>query len=94
MKTNIINTPNMSKAKVRNNEATFFMSGATQDNKEITNLLNNKKYYIHTYGCQANVRDEETGKTHYRYMRHPLTWDNGGIPLELPVLGTRSSSRR
>ena len=60
MKTNIINTPNMNKAKVRNSEATFFMSGATQDNKEIASLLANKKYYIHTYGCQANVRDEET----------------------------------
>lgn len=60
MKTNVINTPNMNKAKVRNKEATFFMSGATQHNAEILNLLNGKKYYIHTYGCQANVRDEET----------------------------------
>lgn len=60
MKTNVINTPNMNKAKVRNKEATFFMSGETQHNQEILNLLNGKKYYIHTYGCQANVRDEET----------------------------------
>ena len=60
MKTNVINTPNMNKAKVRNTEATFFMSGTTQHNKEILDLLANKKYYIHTYGCQANVRDEET----------------------------------
>jgi len=60
MKTNVINTPNMNKAKVRTNEATFFMSGATQNNEEIAKLLNNKNYYIHTYGCQANVRDEET----------------------------------
>ena len=60
MKTNVINTPNMNKAKVRNTDATFFMSGATQHNQEIVDLLNGKKYYIHTYGCQANVRDEET----------------------------------
>ena len=60
MKTNVINTPNMNKAKVRNKEATFFMSGATQHNAEILDLLKDKKYYIHTYGCQANVRDEET----------------------------------
>ena len=60
MKTNVINTPNMNKAKVRNKDATFFMSGTTQHNQEILDLLNGKKYYIHTYGCQANVRDEET----------------------------------
>ena len=60
MKTNVINTPNMNKAKVRNKDATFFMSGATQHNAEILELLKEKKYYIHTYGCQANVRDEET----------------------------------
>ena len=60
MKTKIINSPDLIKAKVRNKDATFFMSGATQNNKEIETLLSGKKYYIHTYGCQANVRDEET----------------------------------
>ena len=60
MKTKIINSPDLIKAKLRNKEATFFMSGASQNSKEIESLLNEKKYYIHTYGCQANVRDEET----------------------------------
>nr|MCR4880290.1 tRNA (N6-isopentenyl adenosine(37)-C2)-methylthiotransferase MiaB [Bacilli bacterium] len=60
MKTNVINTPDLKKAQVRKKEATFFMSGATQHTKEELDLLNNKRYYIHTYGCQANVRDEET----------------------------------
>ena len=39
MKTIVKNTPNMSKAQVRNSEATFFMSGATQHNQEILDLL-------------------------------------------------------
>ena len=60
MKTKVINTPNMKEAQIRNKEATFFMSGATQHNSEILDLLKDKHYYIHTYGCQANVRDEET----------------------------------
>ena len=27
---------------------------------ELEKLVKGEKYYIHTYGCQANVRDEET----------------------------------
>lgn len=62
MKTEFKNTPNLLNAKKRTSDATFFMSGETQHTKEQLELLKNKKYYIHTYGCQANVRDEETMK--------------------------------
>ena len=62
MKTKIINTPDMVKARKRQKEVTLYMSGATQHTSETLTLLRDKKYYIHTYGCQANVRDEETMK--------------------------------
>ena len=62
MKTNIKNSPDLIKAKKRTSDATFFMSGAVQHTRDTLELLKGKKYYIHTYGCQANVRDEETMK--------------------------------
>ena len=62
MKTKIKNIPNMVEARKRNSTPTFFMNGSTQHTKEALQYLKDKKYYIHTYGCQANIRDEETMK--------------------------------
>ena len=60
MKTRIINSPDMIKARDRSKTPTSFLLGHTQHLAEIKKIAENKKYYIHTYGCQANVRDEET----------------------------------
>ena len=60
MKTKIINTPNMLKAASRKKEATVFAPASFDKKEELEKLVKGEKYYIHTYGCQANVRDEET----------------------------------
>ena len=60
MKTKIINEPNLKQAAVRDTNATIFVRPNVQDNSDILRLFSNKKYFIKTYGCQANVRDEET----------------------------------
>ena len=60
MKTKIINAPDMLKAASRKRQATVFMPASFDKKDELEALLKNEKYYIHTYGCQANVRDEET----------------------------------
>ena len=60
MKTKIINTPNMLKAASRKKEATVFAPASFDKKEELEHIVKGEKYYIHTYGCQANVRDEET----------------------------------
>ena len=60
MKTKIINTPNMLKAASRRREPTVFMPASFDKKDDLEKLVKGQKYYIHTYGCQANVRDEET----------------------------------
>lgn len=60
MKTKIIHTPDMLKAASRKKEATVFMPASFDKKDELSALIKDEKYYIHTYGCQANVRDEET----------------------------------
>lgn len=60
MKTKIINTPDMIKAANRRKAPTNFIVASFDKKDALAALLNNDKYYIHTYGCQANVRDEET----------------------------------
>ena len=60
MKTKIIHTPDMLKAASRKKEATVFMPASFDKKDELSVLIKNEKYYIHTYGCQANIRDEET----------------------------------
>ena len=59
MKTEIINTPDMKKAANRKKEATVFETVNNIHVHDLSLLAVNKKYYIHTYGCQANIRDEE-----------------------------------
>ena len=60
MKTKIINTPDMLKAASRKRMPTVFMPATFDKKDELEKLVKGEKYYIHTYGCQANVRDEET----------------------------------
>ena len=60
MKTKIINTPDMLKAASRKRMPTVFMPATFDKKDELEKLVQGGKYYIHTYGCQANVRDEET----------------------------------
>ena len=60
MKTRIIAKPDLKKAAHRGKESTTFHRVNLSSNTEIVNALKNKKYFIKTYGCQANVRDEET----------------------------------
>ena len=50
----------MLKAASRKKEATVFMPASFDKKDELSALIKDEKYYIHTYGCQANVRDEET----------------------------------
>ena len=60
MKTKIINTPDLLKAASRKKEVTNFCVAKSEKFDDLKKLAQNKKYYIKTYGCQANVRDEET----------------------------------
>ena len=60
MKTKIINSPDMLKAVNRKPEKTKFLDLSFDLINDLKKLVENKKFYIKTYGCQANVRDEET----------------------------------
>ena len=60
MKTKVINYPDLVAARDRHPSETSFSHASVNHLQEIEKLAQGKKYYIHTYGCQANVRDEET----------------------------------
>lgn len=60
MKTKIINTPDLLKAASRRKETTNFVIANSIHEDDLRELCEDQKYYIRTYGCQANVRDEET----------------------------------
>ncbi len=60
MKTKVINSPDLLKAASRKREATRFDQIHLDKMNELMPLVKGLKYYIKTYGCQANVRDEET----------------------------------
>ena len=60
MKTKIINYPDLNKALLRNSGKTNFEEAKKEFTDELFKIYNGKKYHLHTYGCQANVRDEET----------------------------------
>lgn len=60
MKTRIIAKPDLKLAARRGKSPTTFHRVNTTSNAEIIEKLKNRKYFIKTYGCQANVRDEET----------------------------------
>lgn len=80
MKTKIISTPDMNKALCRVKCETPYLLMDESLVSTLTSLCEGKKYYIHTYGCQANVRDEETmrgmlEKIGYIYTSNPLESD-------------------
>ena len=60
MKTKIINYPNLKEAQNRQISDTQFYHASVSHLLEMEEIGKDKKYYIHTYGCQANIRDEET----------------------------------
>lgn len=60
MKDNVKNTPDLIKAKRRSSAPTHFIYPDLKYTSDMLAFLSGKKFYIHTYGCQANVRDEET----------------------------------
>ena len=60
MKTKFVNFPDLIKARDRKKEDTIFISCSSNHFDDLKVLAKGKKYFIHTYGCQANIRDEET----------------------------------
>ena len=62
MKTKIVNYPDLVAARIREKGETTFSHAHTEHLEEMKKLGKGKQYYIHTYGCQANIRDEETMK--------------------------------
>ena len=53
-----IDEPSLDRARKRN-ECSFNFSYSYFPSEELKNYLNGKKFFIRTYGCQANLRDEE-----------------------------------
>ncbi|HPY79780.1 MAG TPA: tRNA (N6-isopentenyl adenosine(37)-C2)-methylthiotransferase MiaB [Bacilli bacterium] len=60
MKSKIIHTPDLKKAASRRKEETFFDVLKSEHLSSLTEMVKGWHYYVKTYGCQANVRDEET----------------------------------
>ncbi len=55
--------PSLKDARYRNkNESTMIKRDEIIVSTFLRNIVQGKKYFIRTYGCQANVRDEETMK--------------------------------
>ena len=82
MKTKIINTPDMLKAASRKRMPTIFMPATFDKKDELEKLVKGEKYYIHTYGCQANVRDEET----IRGMLEDVGYSQVSDPKEADII--------
>lgn len=60
MKSKIIHAPDLTKAASRRKEMTVFCVLKSEHLTSLTEMVKGSFYYIKTYGCQANVRDEET----------------------------------
>ena len=60
MKTKIINYPDLVAARDRHPSETTFEHASFTHFDEMKEIAKDKKYFIHTLGCQANIRDEET----------------------------------
>lgn len=59
MKTKVINKPDLLKASNRRKQDTNVIYNDFNYSNEVKDFIRNKKVFIKTYGCQANVRDEE-----------------------------------
>jgi tRNA-2-methylthio-N6-dimethylallyladenosine synthase len=62
MKNKIISKPDLIKAKNRNPGKSDIIYLNNEVSDFLLEFAKNKKYFIRTYGCQANVRDEESMK--------------------------------
>lgn len=82
MKTKIINYPNLNDAKSRVKSETEFSVYSPIHLDEMKELGKGKKYYIHTFGCQANIRDEET----MRGMLESTNFTQTSEPSEADVI--------
>ena len=60
MKTKVINSPDMTKAASRRRMPTQFDVLHLENVNELSKLVQGQHYYIKTFCCQDNVRDEET----------------------------------
>ena len=54
------NGPNLQEAKKRSKNQVDHIHDAFEIPADMVNIGKGKKYYIHTYGCQANEIDSET----------------------------------
>ena len=82
MKTKIVHAPDLAKARNRSKEDTIFLSSISNHFEEMKEIAKGKKYFIHTYGCQANIRDEET----MRGILESLGYERSFIPSESDVI--------
>lgn len=58
-RTKIVNKPNLKDAKCRLAQTKYIKYGC-KPSSFLLSVLKNRKYFIRTYGCQGNMRDEET----------------------------------
>ncbi len=56
----VVHTPEMKEAAKRNKEIINATYKKLEISEKMRNIAKTRSYYIRTYGCQANVRDEET----------------------------------
>lgn len=56
----IRNRPSMNEARSRVSHGPAIIRDDLKIPERLRNLAKGRKYFFHTYGCQANVRDEET----------------------------------
>lgn len=81
-----MNLPNLKDAKIRTNkkvETIFFNM-----NKSCKNIVNNKHYYIKTYGCQMNEHDSENIKALLEEMGYKSSIDMENV--DIVILNTCS----
>ena len=53
-KVNKINIPSLDKARLRNKDSLTFVYSSEID-ENLKSRFENKKFFIRTYGCQANI---------------------------------------
>ena len=82
MKTRIINSPDLIKARDRSKCETVFLKANPKHLDDLKVLARGKKYFIHTYGCQANIRDEET----MRGILEKVGYVRTEVPAEADVI--------
>ena len=82
MKTIFINSPDLIKARDRSKCETTFIKASSKHFDDLKMLAKGKNYFIHTYGCQANIRDEET----MRGILEEVGYTRTNIPADADVI--------